>query len=217
MQIFEEDASFIPVDVSELDETFLEIAQNEIEEAPVIEKKQDKIDQLKAQNDRLKTVLRETNETKKNKKQDFEMQFGLVRKGISDFFKLMVPTNTVSLQIDSGYYADYPNRELFRYPDASGFYIVRPVAILYGKGRYPARFVMAVGDDSAMLRFRWYPKSQFVGVPITDPRFSLRSAVWLIGCDRANDGAMDIVAAFPLSIEFRYHEPGECESEEIEK
>lgn len=38
-EMFEEDASFIPVDVSELDETFLEIAQNEIEEEPVVENK----------------------------------------------------------------------------------------------------------------------------------------------------------------------------------
>lgn len=36
-EMFEEDASFIPVDVSELDETFLEIAKNEIEEEPVAE------------------------------------------------------------------------------------------------------------------------------------------------------------------------------------
>lgn len=38
-EMFEEDASFIPVDVSELDDTFLEIAQNEIEEEPVVENK----------------------------------------------------------------------------------------------------------------------------------------------------------------------------------
>ena len=38
-EMFEEDASFIPVDISELDETFLEIAQNEIEEEPIVQEK----------------------------------------------------------------------------------------------------------------------------------------------------------------------------------
>jgi len=46
-EMFEEDASFIPVDVSELDETFLEIAQNEIEEEPVVEiKKTQEIEEI---------------------------------------------------------------------------------------------------------------------------------------------------------------------------
>ena len=180
----------------------------------LLQKKQARIDQLKAQNDRLKATLQEAIEEKREKKKDYENQFDVVKKGISNFFELMEPTSVLSLQVETGYYADYPSRDSFHYPDKSGYYLARPIAILYGKGRYPARFVLAVGDNSELYKFRWYPKTRFVGVSIIDSRFSLRPSVWLIGCECAGDGAMDIFATFPLNTKFRYNGPDEYGSAE---
>lgn len=70
-EMFEEDASFIPVDVSELDETFLEIAQNEIEEEPIDEfkkiqeEKEDEEDEKEAPN-KINLELLETGKKSKN-------------------------------------------------------------------------------------------------------------------------------------------------------
>ena len=67
--IVEENYSYIPVDVSELDDTFLEIAQNEIqEEELIIEKKQEKVEEEIEEEPRTKLNLELLETGRKSKK-----------------------------------------------------------------------------------------------------------------------------------------------------
>ncbi len=68
-EMFEEISSYIPVDASELDETFLEIAKNEIEEEPAIEiRKEEKVEEeeIIEPPSKLKLELLETGKKSKN-------------------------------------------------------------------------------------------------------------------------------------------------------
>ena len=64
----EESLSYIPVDVSELDDTFLEIAKNEIEEEPVIQKKEELlvVEEEKIKPTKINLELLEKNKKSKN-------------------------------------------------------------------------------------------------------------------------------------------------------
>jgi len=53
------------------------------------------------------------------------------------------------------------------------------------------------------LKFRYYPNSRFLGVSILSPRFGRRGTLWIVGAKKAPDGAVDLVYALPLDVEFR--------------
>lgn len=63
----EEISSYIPVDASELDSTFLEIAENEIEEEQIIDKKIEKIEEAEEEEKKSKVNLELLNTGKKSK------------------------------------------------------------------------------------------------------------------------------------------------------
>ena len=48
------------------------------------------------------------------------------------------------------------------------------------------------------LKFRYYPRDRFLGIPLRATSYSYRNASWLIGHMPAPDGAMDVYAALPV-------------------
>ena len=165
------------------------------------------------ENQRLKDAnegLREQlGDGRKNALERKNQQLQFFKTGVAAFFGMMRPNSKVPLVIEQGYYKDCPYTDKYHYPAETGVYILRPTDILYGKGRYPAIFILGVGDNEEHLQFRFYPKPYFAGVNPKKEKFWLRGSVWLIGCEQANDGAMDVVFAFPLDVKFRYNGPDE--------
>ena len=168
----------------------------------------------------VRTIIgayREENQKLKNENEDLKEQLGagrnnalerknqqlqLLKAGVKAFFEMMYPNSKVPLVIEQGYYKDCPYTDKYQYPAETGVYILRPTDILYGKGRYPAIFILGAGVDDEHLKFRFYPKSYFAGINPKNEKFWLRGSVWLVGCEQANDGAMDMIFAFPLDVVF---------------
>lgn len=163
----------------------------------------------KSQTDSDAISLQESTHSQKSRLVKEKTRYKLLQRGISYFYKSMYPTNSIPLEIESGSYANYPNRDRYQYPVESGFFLMRPQAILYGKGRYPARFVLGIGSNDSYIKVRWYPTNHFIGISLLNKQFSCGSSVWLIGCEQAADGAMDLFAALPLNISSRYRDVDE--------
>lgn len=51
---------------------------------------------------------------------------------------------------------------------------------------------------NTLLRF--YPKKNYVGFNFADEEYGVQASSWLVRCERANDGAMNLVFALPLDI-----------------
>lgn len=158
--------------------------------------------------DKLRTQRAEFNERLAEKNRRIQM----TQAGLATYFNLMRSTNQIPLSIGTGRYQDFASAHEFAYPDEEGPYIVRPIAILYGKGRYPARFLLGIGDSQKQIKLRFYP-GNCMGVSLTSENFGKRGTVWLLGGRRAPDGAMDLAYAFPLQVTFPYKDPSEYGSE----
>lgn len=140
-------------------------------------------------------------------------KFQLLQSGLIRYFELMQSAHNIPLEFETGKYRDYPSASEYIYPAEEGPYIMRPTALLYGHGKYPARFLLGIGDNQQRIKLRFYPNNQCAGVSLASPIFNRRGSVWLIGAQLAPDGAMDLSFAFPLDIAFRYNGPTEYGSE----
>lgn len=90
------------------------------------------------------------------------------------------------------------------YPQEGGCFEVIVSGLVYGLGRVnnnPERnvplFVCGKLKDKTPLKFRWYPRKDFIGVPPSDKNISYEGK-WMLGCAIAKDGAADLVCAVPL-------------------
>lgn len=82
------------------------------------------------------------------------------------------------------------------YPDKDGFFVLELERILWSNGRSPCFFLIGTGENGRCYKLRCYPKGDFVGLRVRD--YGRPGARWLLGCRRSDDGAMDLIAAFPL-------------------
>ena len=151
--------------------------------------------------------LRKQNENYKNKLHINEdsvdpvkFQLEQICSGLSKFFAIMDPAATIPLALERARYKNYPHVQEYQYPKKAGIFIFRPHAILTGKGRYPAKFIIGSCQDGSRLKIRYYPKKYFAGIRPDNSTFMLRGSTWVIGCQEAKDGAMDLILAFPLDI-----------------
>ena len=91
----------------------------------------------------------------------------------------------------------------YQYPKESRCFLVQLDNLIYSKGRYPALFILAhrVNENGELeyLKFRYYPRSRFVGVALNASVFACQGAEWLIGCIPAPDGAMNVFASLPIA------------------
>lgn len=61
-------------------------------------------------------------------------------------------------------------------------------------------FVCGKLNDGTPVKFRWYPKKDFIGISPNDERFGSGEGPWLLCCIISKDGAADLVCAVPLSV-----------------
>lgn len=91
----------------------------------------------------------------------------------------------------------------YRTPPGSGCVVVRLDALLYGQSIHPPLFLLTthiVEEDGSeeLLKFRYYPRARFVGVPPGATKYSCPGSLWAIGYIPASDGAAEVLAALPL-------------------
>lgn len=132
-----------------------------------------------------------------------------------------VAKNIVSRMVERAYIPYFPfelNKKIFRfkskegyelfsshhYPREGGCFEVIVSGLVYGLGRGnngPERnvplFVCGELKDNTPLKFRWYPRQDFIGVHPNDKNISFEGK-WLLGGVIAKDGAADLVCAVPL-------------------
>ena len=153
---------------------------------------------LRKQNENYKNQL----SANKNAANDpAKNQLAQLCSGISTFFSMMEPAHPIPLTLERAMYKNYPNTPKYQYPKKAGIYLFRPHAILTGKGRYPAKFILGICNDGSLYKFRYYEKKYFAGIRPGNNTFMLRGSTWIIGCQEANDGSMDLTFAFPLDIQ----------------
>ena len=90
------------------------------------------------------------------------------------------------------------------YPQEGGCFEVIVSGLVYGMGRETSSpeqnmplFVCGKLEDKTPLKFRWYPRKDFIGVYPNDKNISFEGK-WLLGCVIAKDGAADLICAVPL-------------------
>lgn len=122
---------------------------------------------------------------------------------LSQYFSLMESAHPIPLEVERKMYKNYPYVKEYSFPEKPGIYVVRVNAILKGKGRYPAKFLLGTSEEGEKYKFRYYPKKYFAGIGPNNEPFMLRGSVWLVGCEEAADEAMDLSLAFPLEVRMR--------------
>ena len=124
----------------------------------------------------------------------------MVERAYIPYFPFELNKRILRLKSKEGY-------ELFsshNYPQKGGCYEVIVSGLVYGIGgenngpeRTVPLFVCGKHKDKIPLKFRWYPRQDFIGVSPNDRNISFEGK-WLLGCVIAKDGAADLVCAVPL-------------------
>ena len=89
----------------------------------------------------------------------------------------------------------------YAYPSGSGCDYFTPEHLVYGKGVAAALFVLGRNASGDKVKLRWYDKDSYVGATFKWSAHAYKGAFWLVGYTLAQDGAVDLVAALPLSQE----------------
>lgn len=143
--------------------------------------------------------------------------------GIKQYLQLLFPQRDVIQPVKSRPYKGFtrallPNEE-YVYPEKEGFYLIRLEAVLWGN--HKSCFYMGTCSDGNRYKFRYYSKDWFMGIPPRGSGYEEQDSLWLVGCKRSADGAMDMSAAFPLP-NARLYDPtqkdkGNTQSEKMKK
>ena len=98
-------------------------------------------------------------------------------------------------------YHSYPYFSKFAYPKVEqGVQLIKLKGLVYGKGRTPAIFILAETEDGQLVKFRSYPKKEYVGISIPRSAWTYLGAKWIVTWHRANDGAIELTASLPLAL-----------------
>lgn len=87
----------------------------------------------------------------------------------------------------------------YSYPGEDGACFLFLDALVYGRGRRPALFILGHTTDGSPIKLRYYPKKEFVGIaPTAKSPLYHKGSFWSVGYVLANDGAYDLYAAIPV-------------------
>ena len=94
------------------------------------------------------------------------------------------------------------------YPENEGHMEITLDALLWSKSKTQAIFVLGTGSDGRKYKFRYYPKTYYIGYGFWDCPYFYSGVKCFLVYTKANDGAMDVIGAFPLSED----EDGSCDN-----
>lgn len=126
--------------------------------------------------------------------------FPFMLNGVKQYLQLLFPQRDVIHPVKSRPYKGFtrvllPDEE-YAYPEKEGFYLIRLEAILWGN--HKSCFYAATCSDGKHYKYRYYSKDWFMGIPPRGSGYEEQDSLWLVGCKRAADGAMDLIAAMPF-------------------
>lgn len=97
---------------------------------------------------------------------------------------------------------DFRDRYKYIYPDEPGTMRVEIDALYYGQPGWSgvsALFVCGRNKATgAFVRFRYYPKEEYVGISPMDPLFRKEGIQFVVGYTKAADDAMNLLCAFTV-------------------
>lgn len=129
-------------------------------------------------------------------------KLGRIREGINTYLELLLPQQTGGATLPEGKYRRYTRffstGDKPVYPEEEGFFVMVLERILWSNGRSPCFFLVGTGEGGQCCKLRCYPKADFVGLRIRESAWAKPGSRWMVCGQRSRDGAMDLIAAFPL-------------------
>jgi len=139
-------------------------------------------------------------------RQDF-FQYG-IRAYIQTYYPMPYSGTPLPTTSYKKFMRSLPPGNEYVYPDADGFLLFFPEALLYGTR--PALFVVGVAQGKR-YKLRIYDKPSNIGFSLKSPYGTIGSR-WYLGFRRAKDNAMDLTIALPLPSD----QPAGMYSQDIE-
>lgn len=165
----------------------------------------EEIAKLEEQVQKLEAELhaQDAEDRKRNRKRGTSLQ-----QSICDYFAYYKSALPGSSHLPQGLYSDYlsstPPGQRHKYPSTEDTFIFCPHAILLGKSRFAPLFIIGQDSYHQEILLRYYPKQHWLGLRFSDQTFGRQHSQWLVRCERAKDGAMDVVFSLPLDIVPKY-------------
>lgn len=161
-------------------------------------------DRISSQEEEIQSLKEQIRQLKQEQAQSLKQREVLIRDGIRKYTEYFVPLHAELPHIPVGNYhyflAEEADAKNYTYPQTEDFFIFCPTHIFYGHGSSAPRFIVGTNaaGDKTLLRF--YPKTHYAGVYISNEKFNLVGSRWLVRAEKAADGAMDIIFSLPLDI-----------------
>lgn len=169
----------------------------------LLKKREERIEQLKQEINRYQARLEyQTNSGKSQKEELLERKLEFMRTGIQEYLQNLFPACEGKSSLPEASWRKYmrylPENERPVYPETEGFLLLRLETIVWGNTLYRPCFLVGRGDDGNRNLFRCYPRADFMGFPIRESSYAKPGTFWYVGCQKSRDGAMELMAAFPL-------------------
>ena len=95
----------------------------------------------------------------------------------------------------------FPHLSSYQYPATEqGTQTIILQGLVYGNGRTPAIFVLARTVNNQLLKYRYYPRSDYVGIQIPNSGWTYLGAKWIVSWTRTRDGAIQLTGSLPLPL-----------------
>lgn len=175
------------------------------ETASVLLEHQNEINRLRAENERLQLS---NEQLKKDCVPTSELwarnYLAFLQTGIRYYLSLLPKRSEEQQKLNHKSYKSYKSQFAGRkgcgYPEKEGFYKVTLEGVLWSNSGTKACFLVYTDDRGEQYKLRYYPKSYYLGWSFLDHTYAFVGARWVVGVRQAKDGAMEIVAGFPLAV-----------------
>lgn len=162
------------------------------------------VDKLQQNNKQLQQKVQVLN-SKKEKECQSEMRdkdrIQFMRSIVARFLAISLSSKMFGCPLNEYSYREFkkrfPDPDKYEYPKP-GQILLQLEAIVWGKGRGVMYFVLGTDENGRRYKIRVYPKDWYIGVHIHQSSYAIKGSYWLLGCQKAKDGAVDLVGAFPV-------------------
>ena len=167
----------------------------------VLSKYEDRIETLEGENRMLRQKQKESEVREKEAYVKREKEFNRTLTAYFGSFVSLLPDNP---PLDQGLYRDYLAKthrcEQARYPETEDPFVFFPERVMLGREKRFPLFITGYDRYRRNTLLRFYPKKNYVGFNFADKEYGVQGSCWMVRCERAKDGAMNLVFALPLDI-----------------
>lgn len=165
-----------------------------------IERLHAEIERVKKENKKMLYKLKEREPRAPSEMQTQKIE--AITQGVGRYFQCFDVGLDASELLPVGKYKTFvqllPKDEQYDYPAEEGYMVFYPRFILWGQSRGPVYFVLGIGEDGKNYKLRCYHRYYYTGPSFRSKKFGRKGSSWLVGYQRAKDGAMDLYLSLPL-------------------